>query len=73
MLKTPQLDNFLQGGSLPYTKSLDKELAKVQTFILDASGPLTKVLEEAQQGQLILEGAVMAVEPALRLLGNANT
>ena len=42
---------------------MEKELAKLQTFMLNASGPLTQVLEKAQQGQLTLEGAVKAVEP----------
>lgn len=71
-LKTPRLDDVLKAEASPTAKSLDKELAKVQTFMLDASGPLAQVLEEAQQGQLTLEGAVEAAETALRLLGNAN-
>ena len=64
--------DVLKAEASPTTKSLDKELVKLHTFMLDASGPQTQVLEEAQQGQLTLEGAVDAVETALRLLDNAN-
>ena len=40
--------------------------------MVDVTGPLTQVLEEAHQGQLTLEGAIDVVETALKLLGNAS-
>ena len=43
-LRTPRLDDVLKAKASPTGKSLDKELAKVQTFMLDTSGPLTQVL-----------------------------
>ena len=56
------MDGSLKVDASSTAKSLDKGLAKLQTSILDASGPLTQVLEEVQQGQLTFEGAVDAVE-----------
>ena len=43
--KTPHLDSYLKTELSSMTKSEDKELAKIQTFILDALAPLTSILE----------------------------
>ena len=41
----PHLDSYLKTELSSATKSDDKELAKIQTFMLDALAPLTLILE----------------------------
>ena len=43
--RTPRLDQFLKTEVTPQTKSLYKDLAKIQTFVLDTLAPLTALLE----------------------------
>ena len=72
-VRTPRLDSVLKADALQQTKALDKELAKVQTFVLDAAGPLTQVLEAANSEEgLSTEVAIEAARAALMLVGNAN-
>ena len=51
-VKTPRLDDFLKQEVTNSTKSLDKELAKIQTFVLDTVGPLTAILTRENAEQL---------------------
>ena len=44
-VRTPKLDDFLKQEISQTTKSADKEMAKIQTFVLDAVAPLTALLE----------------------------
>ena len=72
-LRTPRLDSVLKAEASASTKSLDKDLAKIQTFVLDAAGPLTHALEEAQSDDgLTTDVALEAIKAALMLLGNSN-
>ena len=43
--RTPRLDQFLKPEVTPQAKSLDKDLSKIQTFVLDALAPLTALME----------------------------
>ena len=42
--RTPQLDSFLKSEVSPATKTTDKELASIQTYVLDALAPLSAIL-----------------------------
>ena len=64
--RTPKLDQVIRGEVSSSVKTGDKELAKIQTYLLDAVAPLTSVLECAK------EDTSAAVSAALQLLGNAN-
>ena len=54
----------------PVAKSADKELAKLQTFVLDALGPVTCMLEHAER--LSIEDIRDASSATATLIGNAN-
>ena len=43
--RTPRLDQFLRTEIPQATRSLDKDLSKLQTFVLEALAPLTTILE----------------------------
>ena len=43
--KTPSLDLFMRLEISTGAKALDKDLAKIQTFVLDSMAPLTALLE----------------------------
>ena len=68
--KTPQLDPFMKSEISAGIKSGDKDLARIQTFVLDAFAPLSTLLEkgDAMSSQETMNAVVTAVE----LLGNAN-
>ena len=71
--KTPQLDAFMKTEISSSTKALDKDLAKVQTFVLDSLAPLTAVVEcDNQGGSLSHQEVMIAVKTAIQLIGNAN-
>lgn len=52
--KTPHLDDYLKTTLPNSAKSEDKELAKVQTFALDAMAPLTALLEAGASEEKVL-------------------
>ena len=57
------------GGRLN-TKADDRELVKIQSFVLDSLAPLTALLE---QGEAMSHGEVKeAASTAVQLIGNAN-
>ena len=61
------------GAASVSSQQADKELAKVQTFILDAVAPLTALLETCGSGEtLTVEQVRTAATNALELIGNAN-
>ena len=74
--KTPQLDSFMKEELSSTAKAEDKELAKTQTFVLDALAPLTAVLEAsgANEGanELSVDEVVNATTAAVALIGNAS-
>ena len=67
--RTPRLDHFMKSGTSQGAKSLDKDLARIQTFVLDALAPLTAILED---NELTKEEALHASSTAVELIGNAN-
>ena len=70
--RTPKLDNLVKSRLPAATKSRDKELAKQQSLLLDATAPLIHVMEEHELGTLTAESAINAVQYALRFIGNAS-
>ena len=55
------------------TKDADKQLAKVQTLMLDTLAPLTSVVESHNKGNVLDQREMIhAVKAAIELLGNAN-
>ena len=71
--RTPQLDSYLKPEISQQGKVADKELAKVQTFILDSLAPLSHLMELDAQGHEISHNeALSAARAAIELIGNAN-
>ena len=66
--KSPNLDAFLKPEAPAHAKGLDKELAKIQSFVLDALAPITSLLEYDLSPSAVYEAA----EAAAELIGNAN-
>ena len=68
--KTPSLDLFMRSKISTGAKALDKDLTKIQTFVLDSMAPLTALLErgDTMDCLAVQEAASIAME----LLGNAN-
>ena len=69
--KTPHLDSYLKTELSSVTRSDDKELAKIQTFMLDALAPLTLILEVDSE-KVSYDEVMDAIKAAVALIGNAN-
>ena len=69
--KTPHLDSLVRTELSSATKSDDKELAKIQTFMLDALAPLTSILE-ADSEKASYDEVIDATKAAVALIGKAN-
>ena len=71
--RTPQLDSYLKSEISQGTKAGDKDLARIQTFVLDLA-PLTAILEGANnsQGDLKRKHTLDSVTSAVALIGNAT-
>jgi len=67
--RTPQLDNFLKMEIQLAAKAADKELAIIQSYVLDALAPPSATLETKED---VPEKNVKAATDAIKLLGNAN-
>ena len=71
--RTPQVDSFIKPEISQAVKTVDKELARLQTFVLDALAPLTSLLESDAKGESITHSqALDATKAATQLLGNAS-
>ena len=68
--RTPRLDDFIKAETHQSAKSLDKDLARIQSFVLDALAPLTALVESGDS--VTPENLQLASTSAIRLLGNAN-
>ena len=68
--KCPKLDNVLRPQVPKDAKDGDRTLCRLQTFLLDAVGPLAHMLELHQSGRLTADEATTQ---ALRFLGNAHS
>ena len=66
---TPQLDNVMRPLMSSQAKGRDKELAKIQTFCLDAFAPLARYINEANSdsGQLDATSRIAAHRSAIKL------
>ena len=51
-LKDPTFDTYLKSEVSSAVKSVDKELARLQTFVLDAVSPLSVLLEATNSDSL---------------------
>ena len=71
--RTPKMDGFLKSEVSTLTKSLDKDLARIQHHMLDALGPLSAIVDADYRGESLSHQEVLtAVKGACRLLGNAS-
>ena len=71
--RTPQLDSYLKSEISQQAKTGDKDLAKIQTFVLDPLAPLTHLIELDAQGHEISHSqAINAAKAAIQLIGNAS-
>jgi hypothetical protein len=70
--RVPKLDKMVKDRVSQESVKLDRALARLQAFFLDAVGPLTTILEEAENGRLTEETAITATRTALRFIGNAS-
>ncbi len=71
--RTPQLDGFIKGEVSMATRNADKELARLQSLVLDSLAPLTHQLEAKQRGgPPTWEEAKKAVVAATELVSNAS-
>ncbi len=72
--RTPQLDGFIKGEVSTATRNADKELARLQSLVLDSLVPLTQLLKAEQRvGPPTWEEAKKAVVATTELMGNAST
>ena len=70
--KCPKLDPTIQSRLPKPAKDADRNLAGIQTLVLDAAAPLLSTLEAARSGSLTPKGAAESAQLALKLLGNAS-
>ena len=70
--KCPKLDPTIQPRLPKPAKDADRNLARLQTLVLDAAAPLLSTLEAARSGSLTPKGAAESAQLALKLLGNAS-
>ena len=70
--KCPKLDPTIQSRLPKPAKDADRNLARIQTLVLDAAAPLLSTLEAARSGSLTPKGAAESAHLALKLLGNAS-
>ena len=71
--KCPKLDTTLKARLPKQCKENDRSLARLQTMVLDAMGPLTHLLELQQRGQLTPEAVTDSASQAIKFVGNAST
>ena len=72
-MKTPQLDAFMKPEASTSVKITDKQLAKVETLLLDSLTPLTSVVEVYNSGNPFDEKEVFqAVKATIQLVDNEN-
>lgn len=70
--KCPKLDPAIQSRLPKTAKDADRNLARLQTLVLDAAAPLLSTLEAARNGSLTSKDAAESAQLALKLLGNAS-
>ena len=68
--RTPKLDPVIKTLASQQALSADKELARIQTFLLDAMAPISAILESVNE--MAVEDVREASITASALIGNAN-
>ena len=68
--RTHCLNDFIKAETHQTVKSLDKDLASIQSFVLGALAPLTALVEG--DDSVTPEDLQLVSTSAIRLLGNAN-
>ena len=68
----PKLDKMVKDRLHQETAKLDQVLARIQALTLDAVGPLTTIIDQAEAGALTMEGVVAAARMAIKFIGNAS-
>ena len=71
-IRCPKLDPVIQTIAPNEATKADGYLSHLQQFWLDATAPLTAIIETAEEGKLTPELAVSAAQTALVLMGNAH-
>ena len=70
--RVPKLDKIVKDRLHQETAKLDRVLARIQALTLDAVGPLTTIVEQAEANALTMEGALAAARMAIKFIGNAS-
>ena len=71
--RTPQLDEYIKAEVPHQVKSADKDLAKIQTFVLDALAPLVSILDlNSWDHSPAYQDTIDAISTAMELIGNAS-
>ena len=71
-IRCPKLDPVIQAIVPNEATKADGYLSRLQQFWLDATAPLTAIIETAEEGKLTPELAVSAAQTAFVLMGNAH-
>ena len=71
-LKSPQLDPFIASSIPKDVVRADSAAGKTQKFWLDATAPLTSIVEKADAGEIDQAEAIQGIRAALVLMGNAS-
>ena len=71
--RTLQLHAYIKSEIPHQVKSADKDLAKIQTFVLDALAPLVSILDlNNKYHRHSFQDTIDAISPAVELIGNTN-
>ena len=68
--RTPRLDHFMHTLAPQTAKVVDRELSRIQTFVLDSLAPLTALLDN--NAEMSIEEVKEASIATVELIGNAN-
>ena len=68
--RTPKLDPVMKTLAPQQARSADKELARIQIFLLDAMAPISAILERVDE--MAVEDVREVLKMASALIGNAN-
>ena len=68
------MDQVIKSLASQSAKSADRELARIQTFVLDSIAPVSSLLEQVshESDRLSIEDVKLAALTAAELIGNAS-
>ena len=72
--RTPKVDQVIKSLASQSAKSADRELARIQTFVLDSFAPVSSLLEQVshESDRVSIEDVKLAALTAAELIGNAS-